>query len=458
MQLVAFGAQDAFLTGNPQVTFFHEKYNRYTNFAMEDIQQPITGVTIGNNSSFQIRIQRNGDLIGDSYVQLFVKSGVFKSSNNIVADSNWIAERAFSDITLLIGGQIIDKHYQTWWRLYSELFMDETAKKLYGKMTTFSGSMTTFNDITPKYTVYLPLLFSFCRNPGLYIPLVALQYSDVTILFNTTSDYLNYFTTDAPVLWTKYVFLDNDERQRFTKGTHEYLIEQLQYTKATVPQNSTELQNVQTPFSFNHPVKCLVWCYQNGTPQTNKNTLWNFSSNTANVQVTCNPQILYNTNFTGSLGTLGSPLFVTGQTSNVYTGDGEFNSNVFPVAPITNVLVEDGHPTKNVEVGPLYQFQLNLNGQNRFYVQYGKYFNQVQPYYHFKSNPYPGIYAYSFAIDATSSKPCGTCNFSRIDNCSLVHWLKRTSTASSSLGCSLFGVNYNILTIKNGMAGVSFSN
>ena len=195
-------------------------------------------------------------------------------------------------------------------------------------MTTFSGTTTTFNDVTPKYVVYLPLLFSFCRNPGLYIPLVALQYADVTIQFNTTSDYLNYFTTDAPVLWTKYVFLDTEERQRFSKGVHEYLIEQLQYTRTTVPQNSTELQNVQTPFSFNHPVKCLVWCYQTGTPQNNKNTLWNFSSNTANVQVTCNPQILYNTSFIGRLQNLGAPSFVSGQTANVYIGDGEFNSNV----------------------------------------------------------------------------------------------------------------------------------
>ena len=136
MQLVAFGAQDAFLTGNPQVTFFHEKYSRYTNFAMEDIQQPITGVTVGNSSSFQIRIQRNGDLIGDSYVQLFVKNGLFKSSNNIGADTNWIAERAFSDITLLIGGQIIDKH----WNDKIEL-TEKNIKKITKEVKAFSGDL-----------------------------------------------------------------------------------------------------------------------------------------------------------------------------------------------------------------------------------------------------------------------------------------------------------------------------
>lgn len=468
MQLVMSGAQDVYITGNPQVTFFSEKYSRHTNFAMEDIQQPLIGVTVGNGSTFQMKIQKNGDLAGQCYMQLFPKpvsnlsvtTSLFQTSNNVIADTNWIAERAFSSVSLMIGGQVIDKHYQTWWRLYSEINNITTDKMLYNKLTTYSGG----NQNGFSSPVYLPLLFSFCRNPGLYLPLIAMQYTDITLEFTTTPDYLDYFTTDSPILWTRYVFLDTVERSRFMGEEHKYLIEQVQYSTQILPQNIKETQYGQTVFNFNHPVKYIAWCYQQPLTSVTRNSLWNFSSNISNVQVTCNPQVLYNNRFINSINFVGQPMIISGSAgpsvnfSNVsFLNDGQFSSTGSNF-PQMSVLVEDGHPAPNIEVGPLYQFQLNINGQPRFYPQYGKYFNQVQPYDYFKTNPYPGIYVYSFALDPKSSKPTGTCNFSRVDNCFMVHWMKQGSTASNSYNCRLFGVNFNILVIKNGLAGLSFSN
>ena len=107
------------------------------------------------------------------------------------------------------------------------------------------------------------------------------------------------------------------------------------------------------------------------------------------------------------------------------------------------------------EVGPLHQFKLILNGQDRFKEQYGKYFNQVQPYYHHTGNPYAGIYVYSFALQPEEHQPTGTCNFSRIDNAQV--WVALKSGGLSNIQ-KMFAVNYNILRIQSGMGGLAFSN
>jgi len=161
MQLVAYGAQDVYLTGNPEVTFFQAKYKRHTNFAMENIEQTVNG-TAANSGRVSVTVARNGDLVGDMYIELKSASSNTASSS-LVDDCNWVAERAINNVELSIGGQRIDKHYQKWWRMYSELYLDEAKKATWGKMTTASAGKT----------VYLPLIFFFNRNPGLYLPLIA---------------------------------------------------------------------------------------------------------------------------------------------------------------------------------------------------------------------------------------------------------------------------------------------
>jgi len=134
MQLVAYGAQDVYLTGNPEVTFFQAKYKRHTNFAMENIEQTVNG-TAANSGRVSVTVARNGDLVGDMYVEL-LSAAAASISSNATDDSCWVAERAISSVELSIGGQRVDKHYQKWWRLYSELYLDESKKLTYGKMTS----------------------------------------------------------------------------------------------------------------------------------------------------------------------------------------------------------------------------------------------------------------------------------------------------------------------------------
>jgi hypothetical protein len=195
------------------------------------------------------------------------------SRSTVTGDTNWVAERAVADIELTIGGQRIDKHYQRWWRLYSELYLDDAKKAQWGKMTS-TTSVSDGDFTTSKGKVYLPLIFFFNRNPGLFLPLIALQYHEVRLDIDLGDRYTDFFGSIAPKVWANYVYLDTEERRRFAQKGHEYLIEQVQHTGTdTVTIGGTK----QVRLSYNHPVKELVWCYSNTSTVANTNSLWNFT-------------------------------------------------------------------------------------------------------------------------------------------------------------------------------------
>jgi len=453
MQLVAYGAQDVYLTGQPKVTFFQAVYKRHTNFAMENIQQTVNG-SASNSGRVSVTIARNGDLVGDMYIRLqpSYPSAANCTSNGNVFDMNWVAERSIASIELTIGGQRIDKHYQSWWRLYAELFLGESDKINYGKMTS---APVTVVDSTNVPSVYLPLLFFFNRNPGLYLPLIALQYHEVRMDFDLSSYFQSYFPNNIFEVWANYVYLDTEERRRFAQKGHEYLIEQVQHTGgdsitlATTPTTTGSATTQTVRLSFNHPVKELIWCYQNTSP-TQYNSMWNFTSSASNVNVTCSPLPQL------AIGALPHSIGCPRIFSNVSCISGaQLTSNA--TAGVS--WVEEGSQSVTaataVEVGPLYNFKLVLNGQDRFKEQTGKYFNQYQPYVYHTGVPYPGIYAYSFALQPEEHQPTGTCNFSRIDNAQVALNIKGCATTPLQ---RMFAVNYNILRIQSGMGGLAFSN
>ena len=411
MQLVAYGAQDVYLTGNPKVTFFQAVYKRHTNFAMENIEQTTNG-NPSNNGRISVTVARNGDLIGDMYVELTSKTAGTKTAATL--DCNFVAERAIKTAELSIGGQRIDKHYQRWWRMYSELYLDESKKANWGKMTSGAGQ------------VFLPLIFFFNRNPGLYLPLIALQYHEVRVDFDLTDEFEHYFNSNTFKVWGNYVYLDTEERRRFAQKGHEYLIEQVQHTGTdTVTSGGVK----QVRLSYNHPVKELVWCFSNVA--TNKDTLWNFSNVSIPTGVVLESNPLDATDLSNCfvpVSAVGTPLYATGPSTSRYTEE---------------------------TVGPLNTFKLILNGQDRFKEQKGKYFNQVQPFNHHSGNPAPGIYSYSFALKPEEHQPTGTCNFSRIDNAQVQ---VTQHPAGDATNMHMFATNYNVLRIQSGMGGLAFSN
>jgi len=454
MQLVAYGAQDVYLTGQPKVTFFQAVYKRYTNFAMEAIQQTVNG-SATSGSRVSVTIARNGDLVGDMWLQLQPNSAAMPStySNNTLLDGSWLAERAISAVELTIGGQRIDKHYQTWFRLYAEVFLGESQKISYGKMASISNP--TF-DANTSY-VYLPLIFFFNRNPGLFLPLIALQYHEVRLDFDlaagSTTGYSNWFGTNPIQVWANYVYLDTEERRRFAQKGHEYLIEQVQHTGGDSLTTSTTASSAQTVrLTLNHPVKELIWCYQSPL-SSDVNALWNFSQKMSlvNISSCADPGFSQTEPVPGFFPlphTVGAPRLIYGADPSIasiyWTEEGFSNTS-------TNAAMS---------AGPLQTFKLVLNGQDRFAVQNAKYFNQYQPFKYHSGTPYPGIYVYSFALKPEEHQPSGTCNFSRIDNAQVAAQLKNYPDAAtrSTLNQKLFAVNYNILRIQSGMGGLAFSN
>ena len=407
MQLVAYGAQDVYLTGNPKVTFFQAVYKRHTNFAMENIEQTVNG-TAASGGRVSVTVARNGDLIADMYLELTTNSATAITTSM----DAWMAERAIATAELSIGGQRIDKHYQKWWRLYAELYMDESKKLNYGKMTSAR---------VKGNTCFLPLIFFFNRNPGLALPLIALQYHEVRIDLDLASDFGTNFT--GLKVWGNYIYLDTEERRRFAQKGHEYLIEQVQHTgtDALAASGSTK----QVRLSYNHPVKELVWCTDlTSNVVGDLNGLWNFTKTAVTVT----------------------------SASSVLGGSAEtFVAPASAGAPqlFLNAATQFDEDTS----GPLDTFKLVLNGQDRFKEQEGKYFNSVQPFVHHSGSPMPGVYAYSFALKPEEHQPTGTCNFSRIDNAQV-----SVKTSETGRNLHMFATNYNVLRIQSGMGGLAFSN
>jgi len=480
MQLVAFGAQDVYLSGTPKVTFFQTTYKRHTNFAMETVQQVVQGAG-GNSGLYSVTLSRSGDLVGDVFVALtpVISSATQLTSTNTGNDMCWVAERAFDHVELYIGGQLIDKHFQLWFRLYAEVFMDDTKKIQYGRLTSLPVSTNALNSTnTSQGKVYLPLLFFFNRNPGLYLPLIALQYHEVRIDFYLTSYFSNYFGTNAVEVWANYMYLEEQERGRFSKGNLEYLIEQVQHVAGDGVPGATENAPAVVRLQYNHPVKELIWCYQTPTPTVNLNGMWNFTSGVSNVNVTIDPAKMAGSGTSFFMNQVGSPvlyipnlttsnIFVTADSASSAISSGtikagasfSYQSNVIS----GNVLwVESGLSnvsTNNYygyEVGPLHKFKLMLNGTDRANEQFGKYFNQYQPYRYHSGNPSPGIYVYSFALKPEDHQPSGTCNFSRIDIAQSSSYIK--TGMPGNLLQKMFAVNYNVLRISSGLGGLAFSN
>ena len=232
MQLVAYGAQDIYLTGNPQITFFKVVYRRHTNFAMESVAQTFDGV-VKAGACVSATISRNGDLVHRVYLEIDGLQGDNEASTPLDTF------KVIDYVELEVGGQLIDRHYGDWMSIWCEL-------------THSASKALLLNGLSTATKTWIPLQFAFCRNPGLAIPLIALQYHEVKI-----SVKFGTIPTAANVcMWCDYIYLDTDERRRFAQTSHEYLIEQVQSNR----KNNLAAGCVnKVALTFNHPVKELVW-------------------------------------------------------------------------------------------------------------------------------------------------------------------------------------------------------
>jgi hypothetical protein len=414
MQLVAYGAQDIYLTGNPQITFFKVVYRRHTNFAMEAIEQTFTG-SVDFGRKISCTVDRNGDLVHKMYLEVDIADD---GEDGHIEDVQRFGHALVKEVEVHIGGQCIDKHYGEWLELWSQL--TNTSEELRKLREMISGGLSETSAGAKK--VYIPLQFWFNRNPGLALPLIALQYHEVKLqVFLATRAELGNLNGDATIsqicLFCDFIFLDTDERRRFAQVSHEYLIEQLQFNNIVSVCAAEPCANVE--LRFNHPCKELVWVVQD---------------------------------------TLNSGRD-SGNADRIFTWSG----------PVVDA---------NANAEMCKKAKLQLNGHDRFREREGTYFRCVQPYQHHTgaflqsaltpdengclTNGY--FYVYSFGLKPEEHQPSGTCNFSRIDNAVLQLNLRTDTDGAdddNQVGdkhVKVYATNYNVLRIMSGMGGLAYSN
>ena len=427
MQLVAYGAQDIYLTGNPQITFFKVVYRRHTNFSMESIQQTFNGTPAVGGSTITSTISRNGDLVGRLWLDIKLSTTTFggKSGQTYCNWTNNTGHAFVKECEIEIGGQRIDRHYSQWLDVWNELTDHDEQEWLglnkHAAKNAYLKSNTTLNPSSDGLRLYVPLQFWFCRNPGLALPLIALQYHEVKVKLTTRGllDLINADGTGAITnagtvgndvkLWADYIYLDTDERRRFAQVSHEYLIEQVQREKGTM--------STSQKLNFNHPVKELIWTVQDNTCSTSGASTIDAADNvTDNSAATGN-----NDYFNYGAGT-----------------DRAATESINGVASVGEGFTD---------------MKLQLNGHDRFAKRNASYFRTCQPIQAGHKVPSKHIYCYSFALKPEEHQPSGTCNFSRIDNAKMVF-----TGGGTTASLTVWAVNYNVLRIMSGMGGLAYSN
>lgn len=444
LQLVATGKQDLFLTGNPQISFFKMIYRRHTNFATESMPMYFDG-TPNFGQRISCLIPRRGDLLGRVYLDVTLPR-IFDSSGNLLSYTNSVGHALIQEIAFEVGEQEIDRQTGEWMEIWTQLTTPdsqrESLNQMIGRVNQYIVPNITPGAQSEGLRLMIPLQFFFCNNPGLYLPLLALQYHPIRI--NITLRPLQQLfwipPPDPPqtqelwkpacstqvdctsqivnmMLWGEYVYLDVEERRQFVSASHEYLIEQVQYTPpyALTAQQTTATISVE----FNHPIKEFMFVCRRDE-MINRNEWFNYSSLA-----------------------LGEPCPPA-------------------VQPFLNIPFNSpGGRTDLISAA-----KLQLDGYDRFPYRVPQYFRLQQPYDHHTTTPaFAYIYNYSFALRPEDVQPTGTMNASRID--SIVWQIQMNPVLSNPTiptwqqrgPCNIivYGHNYNVFRVINGFGGLLFT-
>jgi len=259
VQLVAYGAQDVYLTGDPQRTFWREKFTKYTNFALESIEQDIIG-TVASGSDLTIVLKRNGDLISSIFFQMTLQRGPSGINDPIPFYS---AEQLINNLEMYIGGQKVMEFGHEWFRMYWELYLDYTQLMAYSNMVNWGNEQEGY---TRTFHLPVPLWFN-ALNIGNALPLIALQYHEVELRIRLCNfeDMVGVNPNYMPKIscYANYTFLDTNERKWFAQNSHEYLVQQIQTNQFPIIMDGFN-RDYNLNLTFNHPCSSLIWCFTPG--------------------------------------------------------------------------------------------------------------------------------------------------------------------------------------------------
>lgn len=461
-QIGLVGTQDLYLTGNPQITYFKAVYRRHTNFAIEAIQQSYNG-SVGNSQENQITciLSKSGDLVKDVWVEVTLPASAVNGANTGATYINWVNNTGHAFLKrsqCYIGSDLIDEHDSRWLDIWNELTDHEEKEHLgLNKHNAGNTYLKSNTGTLPTCTLNIPLKFWFNRNPGLALPIVALNFSDVKLVL-TTRDLRALVNTDATAgnqnqgtfitsninIFVDYIFLDTAERRRFASNAHEYLIEQVQFD---TPQALLGAVTQNIKVNFSHPVKELIWVFFTTQRQTELTGAFNNDRDATK-----------NTSYLP--GTAGATV-ANGSQRHDY-----FNYSCGGVnATDTVTAVSSGSDiyTNSTAAEHFDTLEIKFDNSTRFAPRKAVYFRTCQPQQAGHRVPKKHIYLYSFALNAEDYQPSGTVNCSKIDQIDL-----KFNNVSQSGGANVannvnrsiavYAVNYNILRIMSGMGGLAYTN
>ena len=437
LQLIARGATDINLTGNPQITFFKSVYKRYTNFAIEEVLQTFDGEVSADEFTIDTKLNHSGDLLRKIWLEVDLPES--PNAENVNADfCNWVNGTGYAYIkkaSLKIGTQEIDSQYSEWldiWNEFTDIYRNETilVNKDLNSHAHFIGNT---GSSVKKLKLYIPLKFWFCKNTGASLPLIALQYSDVklNITFRSLNTLINAGKTSSELshledqtnlpdvkLYCEYIYIDKDERRKFSSSKHEYLIEQVQKI-GPIPVSKT------IDLDFNHSVKEIIWVFRDKN-RTEKKV--NISTNNTNIIK----------NIDGEVSVAGNDYF-------------NYTSN--------HKNYEDYIGT-NISYEPFDKATILFNNTERFPKRPATYFRMVQPINFHSRVPDKNVYLYSFSFNPEYYQPTGCCNFTKLDAKLKFDDLSNQFEESNAnrMDIIIFATNYNIYRISNGVGALAYNN
>jgi hypothetical protein len=498
LDLVAHGIQDIYLIGNPQITFFKTVYKRHTNFSMEAFQISYDAKpTWGEKTTFAIT--KYADLIYTMFLEIDVPQIYAKYT----ADSNWGNNNDFNKTSsigtiswvnntghasvlyydLKIGGQLIDRQYSEWMEIWTQLSQSESKKRGLDKLLNRNYNL---EKTSQALTVYIPLQFWFCRNIGLALPLISLQYHGVELEVNFRpleqmytfganpyySATSNGSTTLSLVkLYSGTADLSNSIIQGkiivFPDNTQYYIA-----PDATL--NTSQDGSILNPYLVKM-VRTIPSIYNNSTIYIKPNGILDTSYNTNIVDIRLYVDYIY-------LDTIEQREFINAKHRYLieqlqYSGSESINPNVVTkrIPLVFNLPIKELFWVNQLDaiftINDLFNFsntidpavsqdnivdtaQININGIERFSVRNANYFRLIQPYQKHTRSPNGFIYIYSFSVKPEEHQPSGCSNFSKLNTKELFLNIKPNI---GSQQVRVYGLNYNILRIMSGMGGLAFS-
>jgi hypothetical protein len=513
LQLVAYGAQDAYITGNPHITFWKVLYKRHTNFAIEPFRVNFTGAPNYGQRLVAV-VNRNADLIWKTYVQVVLPDTTTGKTNPVIwsgDDQRRIGYLLLKKIEVEIGGQIIDTHYGEWLFLWECLTANfDTSVKLDSMVGgVYGGTSTTTTSCGGRPAVlYIPLQFWFNRNPGLALPLIALQYHEVrfNITLGAATDLVSKGAYGSIALaaaalpdiqdmamYMDYIYLDVEERRRFAQESHEYLIDQLQ---TGIPQTINTASG-RLDLTLNHPVKELIWVFQDArktdcgseiTATLGYTQPFTYDDIVFKARIQINGQDRFDERFgdyfwkvqpyqhhsggafwpihnaVATSATLANGGAVQASFTGVISGNTLSASAVTGTIAVNMLITGAGVPLGTfisgygTGAGGAGTYEISIFATVASTAMLGS-LNNVQ-----SQKPFNPINVYSFAISPEEHQPSGTCNFSRIDTATLVYESITSGGAGNfpsklyPFNFRIYAVNYNIFRIMSGMGGLAYSN